>query len=47
MDEQKNLPEEEPYQPRPAWQLLAARIGLILFIGLVILQIIQIYRGFR
>ena len=47
MDEQKQQPQEEGYKERPAWQILAARIGLILFIGLVILQIVQMYRGFR
>ena len=39
--------EEQGYTPRPAWQLWGARIGLVLFIGLVILQVIQMYRGFR
>ena len=33
---------EEGYIPRPRWQVLAARIGLVIFIGLVILQILQI-----
>ncbi len=47
MEEQKQQPEEKGYEPRPAWQLWGARIGLILFIGLVILQIVQMYRGFR
>ncbi len=40
-------PQEPGYTPRPAWQLWAARIGLVLFICLVILQVIQMYRGFR
>ena len=44
MENQKEtrIPEEEVYTPRPRWQVLAARIGLVLFIGLVILQILQI-----
>ena len=33
---------EEGYIPRPKWQVLAARIGLVIFIGLVILQVLQI-----
>ena len=44
MENQKEIPtvEEERYTPRPRWQVLAARIGLVIFIGLVILQILQI-----
>ena len=38
-------PEQEPYIPRPAWQVWLARIGLVLFIGLVILQLIHVARG--
>lgn len=34
--------QEEGYVPRPKWQVQAARIGLVIFIGLVILQILQI-----
>ena len=47
MDDKKITPEEKPYAPRPAWQIWGARIGLVLFIGLVILQIVQMFRGFR
>ena len=43
-DDQK-IPEEEGYVPRPAWQLWMARLGLVIFIGFVILQIVEIYRG--
>ncbi len=32
----------EPYQPRPAWQVWAARVGLVIFIGFVIWQAVQI-----
>lgn len=44
MDEFKEntAPEQEGYVPRPAWQVWAARIGLVIFIGLVIVQILQI-----
>ena len=48
MEEQNNLPQEEQteekqgYVPRPAWQVWAARIGLVIFIGIVIAQILQL-----
>ena len=35
-------PEQEGYVPRPAWQVWAARIGLVIFIGIVIVQILQL-----
>ena len=37
--------QEEGYVERPAWQVWGARIGLVIFIGFVILQIVEIYRG--
>ena len=30
---EEELPEEEGYKPRPAWQVWAARVGLVLFIS--------------
>ncbi len=46
MDEMKdNLPDEEHYEPRPAWQVWAARIGLVLFLLIVIYQILSIANG--
>jgi len=47
MENQKDnqIPEAEGYAPRPAWQVWAARIGLVLFIGFVIYQLIQIAGG--
>lgn len=45
MDETRKedqLPEEAK---RPAWQVWAARIGLVVFIGFVILQLVSIARG--
>ena len=36
------IPEKEGYVPRPAWQVWAARIGLVIFIGIVIAQILQL-----
>ena len=38
---------EHPYTPRPAWQLWAARIGLVIFILLVIAQILHMIGGLR
>ena len=35
-------PEQEGYVPRPAWQVWAARVGLVIFIGIVIAQILQL-----
>lgn len=37
--------EKEVYVPRPAWQVWAARVGLVLFILFVIFQYVKIYRG--
>ena len=34
--------EPKGYVPRPAWQVWAARIGLVVFIGIVIVQILQL-----
>ncbi len=50
MEEKKDevLQEQEPqegYVPRPAWQVWAARVGLVLFILFVIYQIISIAGG--
>ena len=36
---------EEGYVPRPAWQVWAARVGLVLFILFVIYQMIQLAGG--
>ena len=48
MDEMKETEvtvPEETYVPRPAWQVWGARTGLVIFIGFVILQLIQIAGG--
>ncbi len=43
MENQKELePNQEPCRPRPAWQVWAARVALVIFIGFVIWQAIQI-----
>ena len=36
---------QEGYVPRSAWQVWAARVGVVLFTALVIYQVICIYRG--
>ena len=43
------MPEEETigYVPRPAWQVWAARIGLVLFIAVVAMYYINLFRGGR
>ena len=45
MEQKEELEQQEGYEPRPKWQLWAARIGLVLFILLVIGQIMSIARG--
>ena len=49
LDEQNQVPipaeEEKKYTPRPAWQVWAARVALVLFIIIVIGQILRIARG--
>ena len=49
MDEMKEnrLPEEEnqPYTPRPMWQVWMARVGLVFMILFVIYQILTIATG--
>ena len=47
MEEERNEQpaEQEHYTPRPAWQVWGARIGLVVFIGLIIMYYINIARG--
>lgn len=57
MEKQEGLPEElEPealkeetpkYVPRPMWQVWLARIGLVLFIALIVMYYIHMFRGGR
>jgi len=42
---QNNPISEEQYHSRPAWQVWAARIGLVLFLLIVLIQILNIARG--
>ncbi len=39
------MPEQTGYKPRPAWQVWAARIGLVIVIVSVILYYIHIATG--
>jgi len=48
MEEEKQQPEvnvEDGYVERPAWQVWGARIGLVIFIGFVVLQLLTIAGG--
>ena len=48
MEEEKKVSEnQEPegYTERPAWQVWCARVGLVIFIGFVIFQLVTIARG--
>ena len=37
--------EETPYEPRPKWQVWAARLGLVVFVLFLILYYIILFRG--
>ena len=41
----ENEPQENGYVPRPAWQVWAARFGLVLAIAFVIYQLLTIAGG--
>ena len=43
--EQLTETTQQGYVPRPAWQVWAARIGLAVFIGFLILYYVNIFRG--
>ena len=49
MDEQNqaNIPaeEEKKYTPRPAWQVWAARLGLVAFIGYLVIFYLRAIGG--
>ena len=46
MEEKEDLERQEGgYVPRPAWQVWGARIGLALFLLLVIGQLVNMARG--
>ena len=50
MDEQNqaNIPaeEEKKYTPRPAWQVWAARLGLLAFIGYLVIFYLRAIGGY-
>ncbi len=47
MRENENPEQEQPrgYEPRPDWQVWAARIGLVLFLLVVAYQVLSIATG--
>ena len=49
MDEQRNDElrenQESGYKPRPAWQVWAARIGLVIFLAFLVMYYINILQG--
>ena len=47
-EELNDLPPEEEqqaYRPRPRWQVWVARIGLVLFVAMLIMYYIHMLRG--
>jgi len=42
---EETVAEEAGYTPRPAWQVWTARIGLALFILVIVLYYINLFRG--
>ena len=45
-EERVDIPEEEqPYEPRPVWQVWLARIALVLFLALIVMYYVNISRG--
>ncbi len=45
MEEKNEIQETQGYEPRPAWQVLCARIGLVLFLLVVAYQVLSIAGG--
>ena len=43
MDEMEE--KDQGYTPRPAWQVWMARIGLVLFIALVVWEMVRMAAG--
>ena len=44
-DEEVIAQEETGYQPRPKWQVWAARVGVVIFILIVLMSYYLIARG--
>ena len=51
MDQQQNfseenqIPEPQPYVPRPRWQVWLARISLVIFLLILLFYYLNIMRG--
>lgn len=45
MDEELEKKDEPGYVPRPAWQVWAARVGLVLFLALVVWEMVRMAHG--
>lgn len=43
--EDEGIPQQEPYRPRPWWQVWGARLLVIAFIILIMMYYITIARG--
>ena len=40
-----DLPQESDYTPRPRWQVILARVGLVVFLAFLIMYYIIWFRG--
>ena len=40
-----DLPQESDYTPRPRWQVILARVGLVVFLAFLIMYYIICFRG--
>ena len=46
MNEKQQETQEQPsYEPRPAWQVWGARICLVIFVALVAMYYVNMFRG--
>ncbi len=45
--QEQSSQQQERYVPRPPWQVWGARIGLVLFILMLIMYYINMFRGGR
>lgn len=45
-EEMIDIPEDDShYEPRPAWQVWVARIGLLIFAAFILMYYVNIARG--
>ncbi len=42
---EQDIPEQTGYTPRPRWQVLLARIGLIIFTAFLLMYYVNLFRG--